>query len=133
MNEYIIVFDGGSKGNPGMSYGSYRIQAKGRKPARPVRLEFGHGTNNEAEYKSLIAGLEALIAEIEEQGSTPAECLVEVRGDSQLVLNQLGGSWKVKNLRMRRLWDQAGELLDRFSDRRFEHQSRSRTVEILGH
>jgi ribonuclease HI len=133
MNEYILVFDGGSKGNPGVSYGSYRIQAKGRKPARPVRLEFGHGTNNEAEYMALIAGLEALISEIEAQGSDPSECLVEVRGDSQLVLNQLGGNWKVKNLRMRRLWDQADGLLDRFSDRRFQHQSRSRTVEILGH
>ena len=98
-----------------------------------MRLEFGHGTNNEAEYKALIAGLEALIKEIEEQGSDLAECVVEVCGDSQLVLNQLRGSWKVKNIRMRQLWDQADELLDRFYDRRFRHQSRSRTVEILGH
>jgi ribonuclease HI len=82
---------------------------------------------------ALIAGLEALISEIEAQGSDPSACLVEIRGDSQLVLNQLGGKWKVKNLRMRRLWDQADGLLERFSDRRFQHQSRSRTVEILGH
>jgi ribonuclease HI len=133
MKEYILVFDGGSKGNPGLSYGSFRIQAKGRKPARPVRLNFGHGTNNEAEYKALIAGLEALIAEIEAEGSDPAVCLIDVRGDSQLVLNQLRGDWKVKNLRMRDLWDEADALLDRFSDRRFQHQSRSRTVDILGH
>ncbi len=133
MKEYVLVFDGGSKGNPGLIYGSYRIQAKGQKPARPVRLNFGHGTNNEAEYKALIAGLEALIAEIEAEGSDPGACLVEVRGDSQLILNQLRGDWKVKNLRMRDLWDEAEALLDRFSNQRFRHQSRSRTVEILGH
>jgi ribonuclease HI len=133
MNEYILVFDGGSKGNPGLSYGSFRIQEKGRKPFRPVRLEFGRGTNNEAEYKSLIAGLEALIAKIESEDIDPSACLVEVRGDSQLVLNQLSGDWKVKNLRMRRLWDQAQELLSRFKEQRLRHQSRNRTVEILGH
>lgn len=133
MNEYVLVFDGGSKGNPGLSYGSYRIQTKGRKPARPVRLDFGYGTNNEAEYRALIAGLEALIVEIEAEGLDPATCFVEIRGDSQLVLNQLRGSWKVKNLRMRDLWDRAEALLDRFSDRRLRHQSRSQTVRILGH
>ncbi len=133
MNEYILVFDGGSKGNPGLSYGSYRIQEKGRKPFRPVRIKFGRGTNNEAEYKALIAGLKALIDKVESEGIDPAVCLVEVRGDSQLVLNQLSGSWKVKNLRMRTLWDQAQDLLSRFDDRRLRHQSRDRTVEILGH
>jgi ribonuclease HI len=133
MNEYILVFDGGSKGNPGLSYGSYRIQEKGRKPSRPVRIKFGRGTNNEAEYKALIAGLKALIDKVESEDIDPAACLVEIRGDSQLVLNQLSGTWKVKNLRMRALWDQAKDLLSRFDDRRFRHQSRDRTVEILGH
>jgi ribonuclease HI len=117
MKEYILVFDGGSKG----------------KPFRPVRIKFGHGTNNEAEYKALIAGLHALIDKVESENIDPAACLVEVRGDSQLVLNQLSGTWKVKNLRMRTLWDQAQELLSRFREQRLRHQSRNRTVEILGH
>jgi ribonuclease HI len=133
MKEYILVFDGGSKGNPGFCYGSFRIQEKGRKPFRPVRIKFGHGTNNEAEYKALIAGLHALIDKVESENIDPAACLVEVRGDSQLVLNQLSGTWKVKNLRMRTLWDQAQELLSRFREQRLRHQSRNRTVEILGH
>ncbi len=133
MNEYILVFDGGSKGNPGLSYGSYRLQEKGRKPFRPIRIEFGHGTNNEAEYKALIAGLEALIGMVESEKIDPAACRVEIRGDSQLVLNQLRGDWKVKNLRMRTLCDKAQDLLSRFADQRFHHQSRNRTVEILGH
>ena len=133
MEQYVLVFDGGSRGNPGRSYGSYRIQPKGKKPLRPVRLDFGHGTNNEAEYQALIAGLEALLEIIEAEGHDPADCAVEVCGDSQLVLNQLRGAWKVKNKRMRVLCDQAEELISRFSTRRFRHQKRQRTVEILGH
>ena len=58
---YRIVFDGGSKGNPGIGYGSYRIQPEGGPWSEPYRLEFGDKvTNNEAEYRSLIAAFEHL-------------------------------------------------------------------------
>src|SRR5690242_11228135 len=55
-----LIFDGGSIGNPGRGYGSYQVSVRGK--AEPVqRLEFaGTSTNNEAEYATLIAALEAL-------------------------------------------------------------------------
>lgn len=133
MEEFILVFDGGSRGNPGLSYGSYRLQQKGNKAMPLVRLRLGHGTNNEAEYRTLIAGLNAILEHLKNEELEPGKFLVEVRGDSRLVLNQLNRTWKAKNPRMRAYRDEAEGLLSHFADRRLVHQSRERTVEILGH
>ena len=55
-----IIFDGGSKGNPGQGYGSYTLRWPGAQQ-QIVRLRFGDRvTNNEAEYDTLIAALEAV-------------------------------------------------------------------------
>ena len=57
--ELTIVFDGGSLGNPGKGYGSYRLRPPGGEWEAAVRLDFGGGvTNNEAEYRSLLGALE---------------------------------------------------------------------------
>ena len=107
-------------------------------PARWVplladRLRFGRGTNNEAEYRSLIAGLELLLALLTEAGNAAAEVRLEVRGDSQLVIRQLEGSGKAKEPRMRRLRDRALNLLRRFASVRLTDQDRSRSLAVLGH
>jgi ribonuclease HI len=133
MPDYILVFDGGSRGNPGAAYGSFRLHRRGGRPDSPTRLRFGRGTNNEAEYWSLIAGLESLLALLTEAGNAAAEVRLEVRGDSQLVIRQLEGSWKAKEPRMRRLRDRALNLLRRFASVRLTHQDRSRSLAVLGH
>ncbi len=67
--------------------------ADGEWPTAPVevvsRLDFGYGTNNEAEYRSLIAGLADITPRIEAAGQQPSAWQIEVRGDSDLVLKQL--------------------------------------------
>jgi ribonuclease HI len=69
--DYIVIFDGGSRGNPGPGYGSYRLRTRdGREDVR--RLEFGEAmTNNEAEYRTLIAALDDLIGESNRRERTP--------------------------------------------------------------
>ena len=53
--EYLLVFDGGSKGNPGEGYGSYALFEGGR-PGAAQRVDFPEVmTNNEAEYRTLLA------------------------------------------------------------------------------
>jgi ribonuclease HI len=133
MIEYILVFDGGSHGNPGRSYGSFRIQRVKNKPQAPVRLMMGYGTNNEAEYMALIAGLQALLDQLENKGTNLDDVRVEIRGDSQLVLNQIDGAWKAKDPRMRSLRDKARNLLNSFGGFRLVHQQRRKSVEALGH
>jgi hypothetical protein len=103
--DYVIVFDGGSEGNPGFGYGSYAVITRdGRQRVR--RLDFEDDmTNNEAEYDTLIAALEDVSERVEAAGKRPADFALEVRGDSNLVLRQVRGDWKAKDERMRRRRD----------------------------
>jgi ribonuclease HI len=130
---FVLIFDGGSIGNPGAAYGSFRLQRTGSPPLAVQRLTFGRGTNNEAEYKALLGALQELQRMLADKGLRPADVEIEVRGDSRLVLEQLRGTWRVKNLRLAGLHRRAAELLEGFAHVRLVHQDRSRSVRILGH
>jgi len=131
--DYVLVFDGGSLGNPGPGYGSYALRT-GDGKKRVVRLDFdGDMTSNEAEYDTLIAGLSDLIQRLVEARQSPSEFSIEVRGDSTLVINQVSGVWKARDERMRARRNQARELLDRFAASRLRIQPRQESVKILGH
>jgi ribonuclease HI len=132
--DYLVVFDGGSKGNPGLGYGSYAITRARDGAQRLERLKFGDGyTNNEAEYDTLIAALRDLISCIEEAGRQPQEFSVEVRGDSALVIYQLQGKWKVREPRMQDRRDKCFRLLRRFGSVELKTQPREESVRTLGH
>lgn len=132
--DYVLIFDGGSKGNPGWGYGSYaltRVQGGAR---RLERIDLGDGyTSNEAEYDTLIAALQDLTSRIEEAGRQPQEFGLEVRGDSALVINQVQGSWQAKEPRMAERRDQCRQLLRRFGRVTLKAQPREESVRILGH
>jgi ribonuclease HI len=130
---FTLVFDGGSRGNPGQAYGSFRLQRQGAAPSSPRRLRFGRGTNNEAEYRTLIQGLRALLDECRNAGLDPRQVRLDIRGDSLLVIRQVEGAWKVRDPRMRELCEEARELLVRFGTTHLAHQARSRSVAALGH
>jgi ribonuclease HI len=130
-----LTFDGGSRGNPGPAYGSYVLESKDprlRRP-RPIRLTFAHGTNNEAEYWTLLKALQDTSAMLLGLRVPLEDVELTVRGDSQLVLSQVAGEWKAKDDRMRRLRGEVQELLEPFGRVRFQHQPRSRSVRQLGH
>jgi len=132
--DYAITFDGGSQGNPGPGYGSYRLVRFVDGRSDLVRLDFGRDmTNNEAEYQTLVVALEGLIERVEGAGRDPADFTVEVRGDSALVLRQVEGAWKSKDDRMRALRNRARELLARFAGFRLVLQGREESVRVLGH
>jgi ribonuclease HI len=125
-----IVFDGGSLGNPGRGYGSYRLRLGDGPWSAAVRLELGSRvTNNEAEYRTLIAGLEDLVARLPD----PANATVEVLGDSQLVLNQVAGRWKVRAGNLVADHARARLLLARFGQAHLVWQPRAESVALLGH
>jgi probable phosphoglycerate mutase len=129
----IIIFDGGSLRNPGHGYGSYHL-AVGDSPARIERLDFGSPvTNNEAEYRALIGGLEDAVKTLEASGESLSNASVEVFGDSQLVLNQVAGKWKVRHAPLLPLRDRAQELVARFGSSALIWQPRIESVRVLGH
>jgi ribonuclease HI len=128
-----IVFDGGSLSNPGHGYGSYRLRGRDL-PSRIERLDFGDGvTNNEAEYRALIGGLGDLLAVLERSGASPRDASVLVLGDSQLVLKQTAGLWKVKGANLQPLTRQARDLVARFGKVELRWQPRKASVAVLGH
>jgi ribonuclease HI len=128
-----IIFDGGSKGNPGIGYGSYALRWPGQ-AQQIVQLQFGDGvTNNEAEYDTLAAALEAVLKRLRELKADPMTARVEIRGDSQLVINQVLGEWKCTEERMRQRRDRVRSFLREFGSWEILYHPRENNVRILGH
>ena len=100
----VISVDGASLGNPGPAAFGILLECEGEREVLGGTL--GFATNNEAEYKALIAGLERAI----EKGITR----IIVKLDSELVAKQLSGEYKVRNPSLRELHKRALELLSRF-------------------
>lgn len=99
-------FDGGSRGNPGLSAGSAVIYHPDCPESIKVTKVLQHATNNEAEYTGLIIGLKKAI-ELGVQEIT-------IKGDSQLVVNQVNGAWGVNKPHLDPLMRQARSLLRQF-------------------
>ncbi len=102
----VIEADGGSRGNPGPAgYGA--LVREGNLVLAERAAAIGTATNNVAEYRGLIAGLEAA-----HDVDPTAE--IEVRMDSKLVVEQMSGRWKVKHSDMRVLASEAAQLVAGF-------------------
>ena len=100
----IVEADGGSRGNPGpAAYGAVVRDAQTSKVLAAEGLPIGRATNNVAEYRGLIAGLE-MARELD-----PTAAL-EVRMDSKLVIEQMAGRWKIKHADMKSLALEAARL-----------------------
>lgn len=110
-----IRFDGGARPNPGPAAIGYVIGASNDQWIEGNR-SIGKATNNEAEYKALIAALETAL---EKEYAD-----VDVQGDSQLVVKQVRGDWQVNESHLRRLRDQVQELADEFDSFQIEHVPR---------
>ncbi len=94
MEKVTINTDGGSRGNPGIAgAGAVIADAQGN-ILKEVSLSLGVATNNDAEYRAVILGLESL-KKLVGSGRT-RELAVEIRLDSQLVANQLSGKYQIK-------------------------------------
>jgi ribonuclease HI len=134
MTDYTIIFDGGSHGNPGLGYGSYALIRNQDGRVRKKRLRFGDQvTSNQAEYQALIAALEDLIDTIAKAGRSPTYFSVEIKGDSQLVMRQIEGTWKTKSLNLMPLRDKVEELLAQMGSFKLTWQARDKSEKMLGH
>lgn len=128
---YDIVFDGGSLGNPGRGYGSFAVTRDGEMYHPADRADYpGRLTNNQAEYMTLIRALEWLRDDL---GEARYQTTVTVHGDSQLVVNQLNGTWKIRNENMRDLASRAMALLTEFRQVTISWHARENSVRVLGH
>jgi probable phosphoglycerate mutase len=97
--------DGGSRGNPGPAAFGYVLEAEDGTVLDARGEAIGTATNNVAEYRGLLAGLEAALERGVEE--------IEVVSDSELLVKQMRGEYKVKNETLRELVDDAESLARR--------------------
>ncbi|MGA2497736.1 MAG: ribonuclease HI family protein, partial [Tepidisphaeraceae bacterium] len=117
MREQITIeFDGGSRGNPGPAGIGVVLRATDGTPLVTLGRFIGRATNNAAEYRALILGLQ----KAKELGAAR----LQVRGDSELIIRQMKGEYRVKHPELRQLYEQAQLLLHDFEQTSFEHRLR---------
>ncbi len=113
----VMQFDGGSRGNPGPAGCGVTLTT----PAGEVLYELGDylgtHTNNYAEYSGLIRGVEAAV--------NLGVRKLEIRADSELVVRQILGIYRVKNATLRPLYQQAMDLLNKIPAWSIQHVYRS--------
>ena len=94
--------DGGARGNPGPAAYGYVLETEDGTILDSRGQKIGHATNNVAEYRALIAGLEAALS----HGVTQ----LDVVSDSELLVKQMRGEYKVKNAALKTLSTRAAAL-----------------------
>jgi ribonuclease HI/predicted RNA-binding Zn-ribbon protein involved in translation (DUF1610 family) len=117
MKETLTLqFDGGSRGNPGPAGIGVVISAEDGTNLVTVGRFIGRATNNVAEYRALITALE----KAKELGATK----IIIRGDSELIIKQMRGEYRVKHPDMKVLYEEAQSLVAEFESVRIEHNLR---------
>jgi ribonuclease HI len=106
-----LFTDGGSRGNPGPAAYGFVLESEDGHVLATAGETIGVATNNVAEYRGLIAGLETAVA----RGVGE----LEVISDSELLVNQMRGDYKVKNEALRELVAEASALADRLAKVRY--------------
>jgi len=129
MTQVKIYFDGGYN-NLG-PYGSYHIVSEqinmrvSRKTFEPCS---GISSCNTAEYLALLDPVQWLV-----EFPDPKEFQVQIFGDSQLVVNQVSGRWKVRKDHLKPLCNEIQKLLNRFGSWSISWHRRDNSVALFGH
>jgi ribonuclease HI len=115
-NEWLVMVDGAARGNPGHAgCGAVILDGNG-KLVKELSRYLGHATNNVAEYQGLLMGLETLL----ELGKKR----IRVESDSQLLVRQLNGEYRVRDEKLKPLFQKALILLRQFDAYRILHVPR---------
>lgn len=112
---YIVYSDGGSRGNPGKSAYAFVVTSNGKIIFQDSRY-LGIHTNNYAEYRGLIAAITKML----EMGADKVEFVM----DSELVIKQMRGEYKVRNPDLKVLHDDARNLSSMIPEASFRHVRR---------
>ncbi|HUU18002.1 MAG TPA: phosphoribosylglycinamide formyltransferase [Sedimentisphaerales bacterium] len=120
-NDIIAYIDGASRGNPGPAAAGFTLADSAGTQLQAKAFFLGQATNNIAEYTSLVKALEAA-------KQIGAEQLM-VFSDSELLVRQINGQYKVKSEQIRPLFRQAVNLLGEFKDWKVRHIAREKNKE----
>jgi ribonuclease HI len=121
MYKHLMTFsDGGARGNPGPAAIAFVIQSETGQTLATGSSYVGVCTNNQAEYRALLEALQATKA-------FKTETLT-CHLDSELVVKQLTGEYKVKNKELKHLWQTVQEFRKNFRDIKFVNVPRTHSI-----
>lgn len=113
----IVYVDGASSGNPGPCGCAAVVKTPGGETIFEKARAFGPATNNVAEYQGLLLGLEV--------AATLRARRLTIRSDSELLVRQLAGEYKVRSPHLKPLWRKARGMLAPFETVEIEHIPRT--------
>ena len=117
----VAYIDGGARGNPGPAGYGVRLQSADGTLLDELHGPLGIATNNVAEYNGLLAALQWAIDHDARR--------VHIRADSELLVKQMRGEYRVKNAGLQPLYVRARLLVAQLDDVRFEHVRRELNTE----
>jgi ribonuclease HI len=121
ISKAVVHVDGAARGNPGpAAIGATLKDEKGRLIAQ-ISRRIGTTTNNQAEYRAVIAALE--------KAASAGVKQVELKSDSELVVRQIQGRYKVKKAALRPLYQEVVRLVGSLDDFRIAHITREQNRE----
>lgn len=124
MNRKLIIYtDGGARGNPGPAAIGVAIDGLNKHYSEAI----GNTTNNIAEYKAMIFGLKKAKSLL--GGKKAEEADVEIRSDSELIVSQLNGKYKIKEESLKTLFIDVWNLKQDFKSVSFTHVPREKNKE----
>ncbi len=121
---FTLFTDGGSRGNPGPAAAGFVLTDGRGRTVHAAGQFLGRATNNVAEYRALLAGLgEALRRGVKR---------LAIRSDSELMVRQLHGAYRVRNEALKPLYEEALEKLDRLESYEVAHVGRQQNARADG-
>lgn len=119
--DVVINTDGGARGNPGPAALGVVIRSPDGAVLAEVAEALGVQTNNVAEYTAVVRALQ--------RASELGALVVHVRSDSKLLVEQLGGRWKIKNPTLQVLHETVRALAKKFEAVTYEHVPREQNTD----
>jgi ribonuclease HI len=121
MKSFVVFSDGGSRGNPGPAAIGFVIRDEGGEILYKEGRAIGVSTNNCAEYTALKEALKKAVA----LGAKEVSCFL----DSELVVRQLNGQYKVRDVNIKKYFGELQDVLSAFTKASFNHIGRDKNFE----
>jgi ribonuclease HI len=117
-DKFVLFTDGGARGNPGPAAAGAFLCTPKKDFVKELGVYLGKATNNEAEYRGLIIGMKAAI----KAGAKKLVCYL----DSELIVKQLNGIYKVKNARLGKYFDEIKLMEEKLKSVNYKHVPREK-------
>jgi ribonuclease HI len=121
VKRVVIFTDGASLGNPGLAAIGATVKDEQGRLVASISRRIGQATNNQAEYRAIIAALE----EATRLGTEE----VDIKSDSQLIVNQIRGEWRVKKPVLKPLHQRVKQLVGSLEGFTITHIPREQNAE----